>query len=262
MSRLRHAARIAVDNSRRLVGEVFPQQPRKLASDAAAYWADPAGRRFAGNSHWRSAPQFAHGDLWQRMGHEHLDLYRRLSAASASEPAAVRHVVDWGCGGGANATAFAAIAGHMTGVDVSAASLAECSRQMVAEVPGTEFTPVLADLETPEKAAAQICLCELFLCLYVLELVPDQAYGLRLMRIARDLLAPGGQAFIQVKYSDGSWRARTRKRGYRSDIAGTTYRIGGFWTAMTDTGFRPEAVTLVPRNELDERYAYFLLTRP
>ena len=31
---------------------------------------------------------------------------------------------------------------------------------------------------------------------------------------------------------------------------------------MAGIGFRPEAVALVPKNELDERYAYFLLSKP
>jgi len=100
------------------------------------------------------------------------------------------------------------------------------------------------------------------LCLYVLELIPTQAYGLRLMRIAYDLLAPGAQAFVQIKYATGSWRTRPRQRNYRSSVAGVTYRIDEFWTAMAGIGFRPEAVALVPKNELDERYAYFLLSKP
>jgi hypothetical protein len=96
----------------------------------------------------------------------------------------------------------------------------------------------------------------------VLELVPTQAYGLRLIRIAYHLLGPGGQAFVQIKYATGSWRTRPRRRSYRSDVAGNTYRIEDFWTAMAGIGFRPEAVALVPENDLDERYAYFLLSKP
>ena len=37
--------------------------------------------------------------------------------------------------------------------------------------------------------------------------------------------------------------------------------IDEFWTAATSCGLRPELVTLVPKNDLDERYAYFLLTK-
>ena len=106
----------------------------------------------------------------------------------------------------------------------------------------TPFVEVLANIAHPEEAARDIPRpCDLFLCLYVLELVPTQAYGLRLMRIAYNLLGQGGQAFVQIKYATGSWRTRPRRRSYRLDIAGNTYRIEDFWTAMAGIGFRPEA---------------------
>jgi hypothetical protein len=54
----------------------------------------------------------------------------------------------------------------------------------------------------------------------------------------------------------------TRRRDYRRAVAGCTYRIEEFKTAMTGVGFCPEAVVLVPRNDLDERCAYFLLSKP
>ena len=88
-------------------------------------------------------------------------------------------------------------------------------------------------------------------------------YGLRLLRIARDLLADDGLALVQIKYSTDSWRTRSRRRRNRSFTVAsiTTYRIDEFWTAATTCGLRPELVTLVPKNNLDERYAYFLLTK-
>jgi len=41
----------------------------------------------------------------------------------------------------------------------------------------------------------------------------------------------------------------------------TTYRIDAFWALTEACGLRPELVHLVPENELDGRYAYFLLSR-
>lgn len=258
---LRHAAGLTLDHSRHAFGQVFPQSPARLASDASAYWTGRMDRHLRDDAHWRDGSKFAGTGLWEETGLRHLELYRRLRAASAAEPVEVKTVTEWGCGGGANAVAFAGIAGHVTGVDVSPGSLDECAQQMASLAPDVPFTPVLASVRHPEEAAAGMSPCELFLCLYVLELVPDQAYGLRLMRIARGLLVPGGQAFVQVKYSTGSWRTRTRRRGYRTAVAGVTYRVDQFWEAAAGIGFRPEAVALVPRNELDEHYAYFLLSR-
>lgn len=43
----------------------------------------------------------------------------------------------------------------------------------------------------------------------------------------------------------------------------TTYRVEHFWQSALWCGLNPEMVRLVPRNDLDERYANFLLsTRP
>jgi hypothetical protein len=42
----------------------------------------------------------------------------------------------------------------------------------------------------------------------------------------------------------------------------TTFRVEEFWTEMLDIGFSVRSAHLVPRNELDERYAYYLLDKP
>lgn len=260
-SRARAAARTARDLALFAWSHAWTAPAGRLDREATAYWDDTAGGRFRDDSHWQSTSQFG-GGAWERMGREHLALYERLRAASAVELAKVRHVADWGCGGGANAVAFAAIAEQVTGVDISRASLDECARQMATLAPGVPFRPVLADISRPEEAASRAGPCELVICLYVLELVPRKAYGLRLLRVLGDLLVPGGQVFVQVKYDTGSWRTAPRRRSYRSAVAGITYRIDEFWTAAEGLGLRPEAVALVPRNELDERYAYFLLSKP
>jgi hypothetical protein len=159
--------------------------------------------------------------------------------------------------------AFAPRCDEFIGVDVAeAATLAECARQ-VAEVCNTPFIPVLVKIPDPEAAVRMISpKCDLFLCFYVLELVPSQEYGLRLPRIAHDVLTDDGLALVQIKYSTRSWRTLPRRRHYRAHLADmTTYPIDEFWVAAERCGLRPEAVHIVPKNALDEHYAYFLMTR-
>lgn len=241
----------------------FAQSPARLQRDAARYWTGHRDDRWRNNSHWRDGSQFDGTGAWEAVGREHVALYQRLRQASVVDAAPPERIVDWGCGGGANAIAFASVAAELVGVDVSPESVDECARQVAAASPHTRFTGITANMDDPEAAAARIpWSASLFLCLYVLELVPTREYGLRLMQIAKDLLAPGGQAFVQVKYTTGSWRTRTRRRGYRLAIADTTWRVEEFWAATGELGLRPEAVALVPHNGLDERYAYFLLSKP
>lgn len=165
--------------------------------------------------------------------------------------------------------AFAPDAEQVVGVDVAQASLDECSKQMSGAGFGDRFTPVLADINEPETAAKQIKTevgpFDLFLCVYVFELIPGPAYADRLLRIAADLLAPGGSAMIQFKYATQDWRSRPRRWAYKLNLANTTkFEIDAFWKLAASTGFVPQAVTLLPEDSLvgDERYAYIMLTKP
>jgi hypothetical protein len=97
----------------------------------------------------------------------------------------------------------------------------------------------------------------------VFELIPTPEYGARLLRIASSVLAPDGIGIVQIRYSTDSWWTKPRRRHYRSGMTDmTTYSIEEFWTLIETCGLRPVSVELVPRDDLDERYAYFTVTRP
>lgn len=247
---------------RTLVTVGFRQSESRIAADSQRYWARTDGKRWAANSHWRAAPEFGDGELWSRIGREHLELFER-GARMAGFTRPWDRIVEWGCGGGANAVHFAPRAKEFIGVDISLETLDECTKQ-VAAVCGTPFQAVPIDVAHPEKATGLISgQCDIFLCLYVFELLPTPEYGARILRIARELLAPGGLALIQVKYDDGRWSTGPRRRSYTTAVAEmTTYPIPTFWQLAENCGFTPEMVHLVPKNELDERYAYFLLSKP
>jgi hypothetical protein len=232
----------------------------RIAIESQQYWEGERGSDWRGDSHFR-ADSPVDDSTWLGIGRDHLALFTKLAAVVGDHK--LGRVVEWGCGGGANAVAFAPHCTEFIGVDVAQATLDECSRQ-VAEVCDTPFVPVLAEVAAPEAAAQKIAPgCDLFLCIYVLELVPSQEYGLRLMRIAHDLLADGGLALVQIKYSTRSWRTLPRRRRYRAHLADmTTYPIDEFWVAAEQCGLRPEVVHIVPKTDVDERYAYFLLSRP
>lgn len=237
------------------------QSESRISTDSQRYWADADDPRFAANSHWRDASVFDEDDLWSRIGREHIRLFDR-GARLLERTRPWDRVVEWGCGGGANAVHFAPRAQEFVGVDISTKTLDECAGQ-VAAVCDTPFRPVTIDVTAPEEAILQIDgQCDVFLCFYVFELVPTPEYGERILRIAEELLAPDGIALIQIKYDDGRWLSRPRRRSYTSALADmTTYQIPAFWQLAEKCGLQPEMVHLVPSNELDERYAYFLLTK-
>ena len=247
---------------RALAGMGARQSETRISADSQAYWGRPGDDRWRANSHWRDASVFHDGDLWSRLGREHLELFERGVRMTGFSRRWDR-VIDWGCGGGANAIWFSPRAQEYIGVDISADTLRECASE-VARACDTRFTSIAVDVDDPEAALRKIDEpCDIFLSFYVFELIPTPEYGERLLRIASQLLAPGGLALIQVKYDSGSWRTKSRRRSYRSGLAEmTTYPIAAFWELAARTGLRPEAVHLVPRNELDVRYAYFFLSKP
>jgi cyclopropane fatty-acyl-phospholipid synthase-like methyltransferase len=234
----------------------------RIDRDAQRYWSTPNGSSWWSNSHWRDSEVFANTDLWHQIGEQHLELFDRgARAAGFSVPC--HRIVEWGCGGGANAVHFAPRArDEFIGVDVSRESADECGRQVTAAC-DTPYRSIVVDVTSPEAAIEEIGpgICDVFMCVYVFEALPTPESGARLLGVAHQLLTPGGAAFVQIKYNDGRWLSQPRRRGYRSGLAETTYPIHEFWELARRRGFIPALVELVPQNELDERYAYFFLVK-
>jgi hypothetical protein len=227
--------------------------------DARGYWTRESGERWLSDSHWRGGLD---DELWLQVGNDHLELYEVFAKALGRQSNS-GVVIEWGCGGGANAVAFAPTAEKFIAADVSADSVAECIRQVQA-VCDTPTESLIIDIECPEQAAEdREGTCDTFLCMYVLELTAGPEEALRIIRIAERLLVNGGMAFIQVKYHNADPRTRGHTRNYRRNLANmTTFGIDEFWLQSQDCGLTPRLISLVPRNRLDSRYAYYALTKP
>jgi SAM-dependent methyltransferase len=232
------------------------QSTDRLMVDSRTYWTSGQGAEWTADSHWHKG--LADGD-WRAIGQEHWALWEMFArAVGAADP--LGRIVDWGCGGGANAVAFAPNCAEYVGADIVPATVQECKRQVALECE-TPFSGVVIDAIQPEISAQDIPKCDLFICFYVMELVPTPEYGLRILKIAAKLLQPGKYAMIQIKYRTG-WRTASRRRRYKASTAAsmTTYGIEEFWNAAAECGLRPQLIHLVPQNAIDERYAYFLLS--
>lgn len=244
----------------------FRQSEARLAADARRYWVGDAAADGAGLAadadeyHWRGGTVID-DDRFERLGREHLELFDRLAATLGGRERLGR-VLEWGAGGGANARAFAPRADEFVALDVVPAAPPACARE-VAAVCATPVVECVVELDDPEAALTAVpAPCDLVLCTYVVELLPSPAYARRVLAIAARLLRPDGLAFVQFRYDDGATRHATRRYGYRLNPATTTsFRVEEFWALAADVGLEPQVMTLVPRNDLDERYAYVLLRR-
>lgn len=240
-----------------------PAEPEsRLEAEAQDYWNEdnPILPQY---SHWRGAGIFSDQDLWLAMGRQNLGIYEDF-ARMLGKSSPPRRIVEWGCGGGANAVHFAALSDEFVGLDISQDSLDECSRQL-SRSGFAHFIPVLINATNPEEARTKVPQpCDLFLSTYVFELLPSPEYAYRVLSIARDLLASDGIAMIQIRYMGKSWDTKPKRFRYRKFIGGnTTFAIDAFWLKAEELGLKPRAVTLVPRQPLNgsTNYAYFLLTK-
>ncbi len=245
----------------RLVG--YRQSEQKIIGQAREFWHDTDASQFRAYSHW-PGEQGVSGAAWLELGRQHMHLFDEFSKVTSLQRP-LKRIIEWGCGGGSNAIHFAKETQQFVGVDVSQATLDECGNNL-QRAGINNFFPVLIDVASPEAALKSVPMpCDLFLCTYVMELVPTPEYGKRIVDIAFKLLRPGGLAMIQIKYSTASAETRPRRWGYRYNAANmTTYPIDVFWELAQVAGFEPRSLTLRPKQELvgDERYAYYMLKRP
>ena len=177
-----------------------------------------------------------------------------MSPTKVTEP--IQSMVEWGPGGGLNAVHFCATVPIFYGVDISAANLAECQRQVEArDLKG--FIPVLIDIDNLEECIEVVRQpVDFFFSTAVYQHFPNKEYGIRVTKLAGRLLAPEGVALIQISYDAGSLWLRANKRNYEKNVVFfTSYHIDEFWQIAIDAGLKPLAVSLSPK----VAYAYFFL---
>lgn len=243
------------------------QSEEELIRVSMEYWneGDRAGIDLKDYSHWLGAGPWQDRERWLKLGRVHFRMYERLTLV-ASTPRPLKRAVEWGCGGGANAIHFVNEVEEFYGIEIAQPSLDECAR-VLAAAGFRGFRPVLISAESPEQAlelaGGQF---DFFLSAYVFELIPGKQYGKRVLRVAYDLLRPGGLALIQIRYDDGSERSTQKHLDYyKNSSRFTSYRVEEFWVIAEQIGFLPEYVTLVPEKTEEfsgDLYAYFALVKP
>lgn len=236
-----------------------PPDERDVERAALALWRNPDTRNLAGHSH-APTPDGINEDVFARIGD---DAWQRFDRAArqltfGNRPN-VRTVLDYGCGYGAQAAAFAAHADQIIGVDVQRRALDAAQRAVQCA-----FRPVL--INQPEDVRAQVYASSVdaFVSFYVFELLPNRAYGERVLRVAYGLMRPAAIGFVQFKYPTDRWHARALRRGYNTRTApsATRYRPDEFWAMLERVGFEPGNITIERRNELDHDYAYASFVKP
>lgn len=237
----------------------WTQSEARMTSDAQRYWRQTSAKH-ALNSHWRNAME---PGAWESLGNFHRGLFERFFPERLG-PRRMPRMMEWGCGGGANAIAFSDLVEEFIGVDLSPESLEECRRQLAGY--DVRYTPQIVTATQPESILGSLNnSVDFFLCTFVFELLPTEGVATQILKVAHQSLRDGGVAMIQVKYATSDPATRSRRFAYHLDLANTTtFPIEQFWELACQCGFVPRCVHLLPQAPLvhDERYAYFFLDRP
>ena len=235
------------------------QSEDQLQHDAQAYWTGDA--LHAPNMfHWRGSDGFS-DEVYARMGERNVARFRRFAAA-LDFPTADLRVLEWGCGGGALLRAFAVHASQLIGVDISPESLDRSVTELVGT--GVPFEPILVTVEAPEAALDRLDdPVDLFVCINVMELLPSNGYGVRMLQLAERALRPGGMAIVQIRYTTDDMASRPTRAFYRANTTRmAAYRLDEFWVTCQRVGLIPQLLTIEPEEEIiGDRYAYYALLK-
>lgn len=169
----------------------------------------------------------------------------------------IRRMIEWGPGGGANAVRFGTEVQQLIGVDISPANLAEARRQLDSR--GFDgFEPLWIEAEQPEQVLDRVdSPVDFFLSTSVYQHFPSKDYGVRVTRLACQLLSEEGVALIQIRYDDGSEKFKPKRRDYhKNGLMFTSYHLDEFWQLALDTGFSPLCIVLD-----GSCYAYYFLKK-
>jgi 2-polyprenyl-3-methyl-5-hydroxy-6-metoxy-1,4-benzoquinol methylase len=251
-----------IDEFRNILG--FYDSEAKLAADNQDYWTrDYSNPNLAQDAHWKNNGRFEDHQRWLDLGKEHLDLIVNFSSIIKLQ-LPVKQIVEWGCGGGANAVHLAPLTEKFIGIDITSESLVECNKQ-VLEIGCKNFHPILINSSTPESVLRdEINEVDLFICTYVYELFPSPTYGLTVLKLANKMLKAEGVALVHIRYNDGKTGLRSKRWGYKlHPYVMTTYTIEEFWEKSKELGFEPLGIHLKPQQPLvnDHNYAYFFLKK-
>ncbi|NPU86006.1 MAG: class I SAM-dependent methyltransferase [Syntrophaceae bacterium] len=191
-------------------------EPDDPGREAGQYWRMSANDdRIRDQSHWFGSGRWER-ERWMEHGEFHRrlleDRFRRFAAAGNPFPSGETQALEWGCGGGALTRILCERFDRVYGVEISGATLRECSRQM-ERLGHRNFIDSLVAAEHPESVLETVPAgsVDFILSVAVFQHFPSRAYTIRVLRVMETLLRSGAFAFLQMRYSDGSDRYRTKE---------------------------------------------------
>jgi len=234
--------------------QLIPQSASRISREAVNLWSN--SNQVKDLSHWLGEGRWSDEQAWNRIGQNNFERFEKLALlANSTRP--IRSMIEWGPGGGANAVQFCSEVKTFYGIDISEANLAESQRHM--ENCGFDgFQAILIEAEKPEQCLRLVeSPVDFFLSTSVYQHFPSKEYGVRITKLAYELLSDEGVALIQIRYDDGSDKFKPKRRDYHKNaITFTSYHLDEFWEIALDIGFKPLCISLDSSN-----YAYYFMRK-
>lgn len=240
------------------LSELLPDSNTKLKRDAYEFWnGSLSEERVRDLSHYEGQGRWSDNKAWNSIGAGHLRMFKgMLRYINYDKP--IQNMLEWGPGGGANAIHFAKEVEKFYGVDISRNNLKECKNQLEKRNYNT-FVPIHIDINNPEYV--KDCIgrsIDLFLSTAVYQHFPSKEYGIKITKVAFDLLSVKGFALIQIRYDNDTKKYKPKKNKYgKNAIYFTSYKIEEFLNIVRNIGFNPIFVKLKP----EVNYAYYFLVK-
>lgn len=191
-------------------------------SEAHDFWNGDTKKR-NDQAHYLGCGRWDEGK-WSRHGRYYFRLYKEfLKEFSHIDPGPSKRMLDWGCGGGANAVSFSKSFEHVTGVDISMESIRICGDACYEKVKRDFFRPFLIPVDFIPKDIELLSSEDLYdfvLCTQVIQHMPSADYVGAVMSVWSSLCRKGANAVVQFRTHYNSRRIqRSSKISYTENVA-------------------------------------------
>ena len=236
----------------------IPHSLSRLSKDAQNLWqSSESSDQIRDYSHWLGKGRWEDEKEWEEIGNSHYAMYQKIRFLAGMERP-FSSMIEWGPGGGANAVKFCTEFSDFYGIDISKANLGECER-VLKERSSATFHPIHIEANKPERVKGKIQKpVDFFLTTAVFQHFPSQAYGLRVLKTAYDLLTDDGLALVQTRYQTNTPKGTSKIKDYQQNVLTfTSYPIDEFWNNIIEVGFTPLGIVLIP----ESLYAYYFMKK-
>jgi SAM-dependent methyltransferase len=214
-----------------------------LEKDAGSYWGlSDSDERVQDQSHWCGVMRWSR-NRWFEYGDFHLRLIlkylEKFAGPDYAGSLSAKTAMEWGCGGGSIVRPLCQKFTRVYGVDISRASLEECTGQMkTCGLPN--FLPVFFHAQDPESVLHGVTAgsVDVIVSAGVFQHFPSKPYTQRVISVMGQLIKPGGFALIQIRYFDGSSKLRQKESDYAQNVIYmTSFAPEEFSPLLEEAGF-------------------------